>query len=99
MRRLPELDIIRVQDTDVATASDPTVLEWAAAENRVLLTHDVSTMTYFFKQHLEKGLYSPGILFIPQTLPIGHAIDELVLVAKYSLADEYENQMRFIPLD
>ena len=99
VRRIPELDIIRVQDTDVATSSDPTILEWATTENRVLLTHDVNTMTYYFKRHLEKGHTSPGILFVPQTLPISIAIDELVLVAKYSVDGEYENQLRFIPLD
>ncbi|HKA17799.1 MAG TPA: hypothetical protein VKN18_05735 [Blastocatellia bacterium] len=26
-------------------ADDPTVLEWAASEGRVLLTHDVNTLT------------------------------------------------------
>ncbi len=44
-RRDPKLDIRRVQDTDVFGASDEEVLEWAAAEDRVLLTHDVATMT------------------------------------------------------
>lgn len=74
-------------------------LVWAATESRILLTHDVTTMSYFFKRHLEKGLSSPGILFIAQTLSIGIAIDELELIAKYSLDDEYNNQMRFIPFD
>lgn len=39
--RLPELDMLRVQDTPLYGAPDPAVLAWAAAENRVLLTHDV----------------------------------------------------------
>ena len=29
-RDTPELDIIRVQDTEIYQADDPTVLEWAA---------------------------------------------------------------------
>ena len=41
-RRLPELDIIRVQDVGLSGGDDPTVLAWAASDARVLLTHDVS---------------------------------------------------------
>jgi len=45
LRRKPDLDIIRVQDAGLSGVADPEVLEWAAQEVRVLLTHDVSTMT------------------------------------------------------
>ena len=44
-RRKPELDIVRVQEAGLSGAVDPDVLEWAAREGRVLLTHDVATMT------------------------------------------------------
>ena len=43
LRRKPDLDIVRLQDVDLSGADDPTVLGWAAQENRVLLTHDVTT--------------------------------------------------------
>lgn len=99
LRRLPDLDLIRVQDTEAATKNDPAVLEWAFGENRVILSHDVNTMTYHFKQRLANGHSSPGILFIPQTFPMGLIIDELVLIAQYSLEGEYQNQMRFVPFD
>ena len=31
MRRLPELDIVRVQDVGLKNTDDPVVLEWAAS--------------------------------------------------------------------
>nr|WP_309745308.1 DUF5615 family PIN-like protein [Chamaesiphon sp. OTE_20_metabat_361] len=37
LRRQPDIDIIRVQDTEFYGANDPTVLAWAAQENRILL--------------------------------------------------------------
>jgi len=43
-RRESELDIVRIQEVGLSGADDPTVLEWAAREGRVLLTHDVTTM-------------------------------------------------------
>ena len=41
----PSLDIVRIQDVGLTHARDPDVLEWAAQENRVLLTHDKNTIT------------------------------------------------------
>ena len=39
--RLPDLDIVRVQDTPMSGSSDHDLLEWLTKENRILLTHDV----------------------------------------------------------
>ena len=36
VRRLPELDIIRVQDVGLMNTGDPDILEWAANEGRHL---------------------------------------------------------------
>jgi predicted nuclease of predicted toxin-antitoxin system len=45
VRRLPQIDALTVPTAGLAGADDPTVLAWAAREGRVLLTHDVRTMT------------------------------------------------------
>jgi predicted nuclease of predicted toxin-antitoxin system len=44
LRRQPDLDIICVQDLEIAGADDPTVLAWAAQAGRILLTHDERTI-------------------------------------------------------
>ena len=46
-RRNPDLDIIRIQDVGLSGANDPTVLEWSAREDRILLTHDAATITRY----------------------------------------------------
>ena len=45
LRRRRELDLVRVQDAGLSGAPDDIVLGWAAREGRILLTHDVSTVT------------------------------------------------------
>jgi len=45
LRACPGLDVVRVQDAGLRGADDKTVLEWAAVQQRVLLSHDVSTLT------------------------------------------------------
>ncbi|MEH2366616.1 DUF5615 family PIN-like protein [Nostoc sp.] len=47
LHRNSNIDIVRVQDVGLTEADDPTVLEWAAQNRRVVLTHDVATMTTF----------------------------------------------------
>ena len=59
-RVLPNLDMVRVQDAGLSGVEDPEVLEWCARENRILLTHDVRTITKFAYDRLEAGLAMPG---------------------------------------
>jgi len=42
LRRAPHLDLVRIQDTEIRGADDPTVLDWKARERRILLTQDVN---------------------------------------------------------
>ena len=44
LRRHPALDLVRVQDVDLMQTPDSEILEWAANQGRVLLSHDVSTV-------------------------------------------------------
>ena len=97
-RRLPHLDVARVQDVDLQANPDTEVLAWAAQEGRVLLTHDVTTMTAHAYARITNGLPMPGVFEVPQELPVGQAIEELVLLAECSLEGEWEGQVRFLPL-
>lgn len=46
-RREPNLDLMRVQDVGLRELDDPIVLDWAATNDRIVLTHDRSTMPDF----------------------------------------------------
>lgn len=98
LRRVPELDIVRVQDVGLRTLHDSEILAWAADDNRILLTHDVTTMTKYAAERIEKGLSVSGVFEVPQHLSIGEAVEELVLIAECSFENEWENQIRFLPL-
>jgi hypothetical protein len=98
LRQKTDVDIVRVQDVDLSGADDPTVLEWAAQEGRIVLTHDVATMTTFAYQRIQAGLSMPGLLEVNRRVPIGLAIEEIILIAECSLEGEWEGQVRFLPL-
>jgi len=88
LRRKPDLDIVRVQDAGLSGANDPTILEWAAQEGRVLLTHDVSTLTRYADERVEAGKPMPGVFEVSRKVPIGVAIEDILLIAECSLEGE-----------
>jgi hypothetical protein len=98
LRRRRGLDIVRVQDAGLVGKSDAEVLEWAAREGRVLLTHDVTTMKRYVDERVAAGLPMPGIFEVSQQVPIARAIEDIMLLAECSLEGEWEGQIRFLPL-
>ncbi len=80
LRRLPMLDIARVQDVELRGRRDTDVLEWAASDGRLLLTHDADTMIEFANKRTIAELPMPGIVEIAQDMPIGKAIEELIFL-------------------
>src|SRR5437667_12282754 len=75
LRRLPDADIARVQDAGLTGADDPTVLEWAASEGRVLLTHVANTLTTFTYERIAVGVPLPGVFDVSLRVHTGVAID------------------------
>ena len=98
IRRQPDVDIVRVQDVDLAGADDPAVLEWAAAEGRVIVTHDVSTMSEHAYERVAAGRPMPGVFEASLSIPIGRAIEDLLLLVECSLPGEWEGQVVYLPL-
>ena len=96
--RNPSVDIVRVQEAGLAGSDDPSVLEWAAGAGRVLLTHDVTTMPMYASERLDAGLPMPGLFLILQDLQVGEVIEDLLLIAEGSLDDEWDGQIRYLPL-
>ena len=98
LRRQPDLDLLRVQDALPSGKDDPSVLEWAAGERRVLLTHDVTTMTRHAYDRVRAGQPMPGIFEVSRFVPMARAIEDILLLAECSLDGEWEGQIRYLPL-
>jgi predicted nuclease of predicted toxin-antitoxin system len=87
-RRLPEIDLVRVQDALPEGTPDPEVLAWAAADNRVIITNDRNTMIGFAYQRVAAGGTVPGVIVTTGEQSIGSAIDDILLIAEYMSAEE-----------
>lgn len=62
LSRAPAIAIVRVQDVGLSGASDPDILEWAAQEGRIVITHDKRTMRADAIARLIAGLPMPGVI-------------------------------------
>lgn len=98
LRRQSDLDIFRVQDIGLSGADDETVLEFAALENRLLLTHDVKTITKYAYQMMENGEKVSGIIELVRAIPIATAVEDILLIAECSSENEWDNQIIYLPL-
>ena len=97
-RRISDLDSRTVQEIDLPEASDPTVLDWAASQGRIVITHDHRTMRPCAEDRLKAGLPMTGLILVRQTAPLGQVIDDLVLIAGVTTAEEWNGTIVFLPL-
>lgn len=98
IRRIPDLEVVRAIDVGLARAEDPDLLEWAAEENRVVLSHDVNTVSAFANDRIRVGLPMPGVFLVPKDMPIGQAIDDLEMAVTAQIQDDCQNQLIYFPL-
>jgi hypothetical protein len=98
LRRLPEVDVVRVQDVGLSGERDPEVLAWAAETGRVLITHDMRTVPGYAYERVEAGERMPGVFVIPASMSMGQIIEDLLLLTQCSYEGEWEGQVRRLPL-
>lgn len=97
-RRIPAIDLVSVQELGIRRTDDPHLLERAASENRVFLTHDVNTVPRFAFERLEAGAPMPGVVVVPDQMAIGQAIEELVVLLELGTERDVDLQVLHLPL-
>ncbi len=96
-RRDPGIDLIRVQDVGLSGVDDPTILDWAAQEERILLTHDVSTITRYAYDRVRQGQKMPGVVEVSAGAPIGRVIEDMLILIECGQEGELEGQIQYLP--
>ena len=74
-RREPAVDFLSANDANLEGVPDPDVLALAAAEVRILVSHDFRTIPEHFGEFLQTHGSSPGLILVPQHMPIGEVIE------------------------
>lgn len=98
LARQPNLDIVRIQEAGLLGADDCDILAWAAAEGRILITHDRNTIPGLVYQRIRAGETMPGVFVVDDQLPLGKAIEELLILAICSKDEEWCDQIVYVPM-
>lgn len=97
LRLEPTIDFQSARAAALDGMADLDVLTFCAGEGRVLVTHDQKTMPHHFAAFIAERA-SPGVIIVPQHMPVGVAISELYLAWKASEAEEWVNCILRLPL-
>ena len=97
-RRLPDLDFVSVRDVGLAGSPDLLLLKWAANEQRIMLTHDITTMVPDANQLVARGEPMAGVIFVPEQLEIGRAIHDLEMAVECYTESEMRDSVKYLPL-
>ena len=98
VRLQPALDVLHVRDIGLSAAADPVILERAAADGRVLLTHDRQTVPAFAYGRVSAGEPMPGVFLVSKMLPIGQAIEEILLAIQCMSPEECKDLVKYFPM-
>lgn len=77
---------------------DDEFLTRAAAEGLIVVSHDVSTISAAAIRRVEQAQPMAGLLLIRQRRAFGEVIEHLVLIWTAAEAEEYANQIQYLPL-
>ena len=97
-RQIPDLDVVRAQDTPLSGTDDQTLLQLAADEGRILLTHDVETLVGYAWERVRSGMAMPGVIVALTNRPLGQVIEDLEILLLASQPEELEARILFLPL-
>jgi hypothetical protein len=97
LRHEPGIDFQTATAAGLAGLSDLEVLGLAAQAGRILVTHDLKTMPRHFAEFLPRSA-SPGVLLVPQHLPVSAAAEEIILIWSITEASEWTDRLVFLPL-
>ncbi len=64
LRRLAQLDLVRVQDVGLMQTPDVDILEWATSQGRIFVTHDLSTVPSAAYQRIAEGKPMAGVFLV-----------------------------------
>lgn len=97
LRREPGIDFQTAAAAGLRGFDDQQVLELAATQGRVVVSHDRKTMPRHFAEFIQRRS-SPGLIILSQKTDLLEAIEDLLLIWVASDAEEWIDRLFTVPL-
>jgi predicted nuclease of predicted toxin-antitoxin system len=95
--RLRDIEIVRAVDAGLANTPDEVVLERAANDNRIVVSHDKGTMIRLAFDRIRLGQPMPGLIILHDWAPDQVLIEHLLIAIEASEPFEWVNQVVYLP--
>lgn len=92
------IEVARVRDVGLSGRADAEVLEWAAANARVILTKDKKTLVPDAFDRVEAGEPMPGVLVIRPGANPAEVMNDLLLIVECADPAELSDRVFYLPL-
>lgn len=97
-RREPAVEFVPLRGLGLESRSDADILDFAAHNHWLVVSHDVNTMTAEAFDRLTAGQPMSRLLLVHQRDPIGSIIDSLLLIWEATEAEEWAGEVCYLPL-
>ena len=97
LRHEPAIDFQTAYAAGLAGVKDPEVLAYSATAGRLLVTHDRRSMPFHFRSFVAMHT-SPGVLIVPQDMPVRQVMEDIILIWACTEAAEWVNAIDYLPL-
>ncbi len=94
----PALEFLVATEVGLAGQSDPAILDYAAQNRLVVVTHDVRTMIAFAQERLARGEPMPGLFLVSHDASPKEIADSLTFIWASTSAEEWQGQIMFLPI-
>lgn len=98
-QKILDLDYLTPNQLGNPAKSDENHLAWAWKNKRIIISHDVNTMTDTANKRFENDESIFGLILVPQSMPIGDAVNELEIIISCYDENDFENRIEFLPLN
>ena len=92
-----KIDFKTANDAKLEGLDDHKVLQFAANQQRILVSHDQRTMPSHFAKFIT-NYQSYGVLIIPKRLPTLEVAENIVLIWETFIDEEWINRIAFLPI-
>lgn len=96
LRCEPTIDFQTAHVAGILGLPDTEVLQAAASDRRVVVSHDQTTMPTYFGQFISTGT-SPGLIIVPQHLSIAIVVEALILIWMVETHEQWVNRICYLP--
>jgi Domain of unknown function (DUF5615) len=100
LRREPNLTVWQVGMLGAPAYGtlDPEILIWCEENDFILVTNNRKSMPVHLNNHLAEDRHLFGIFSLNENISVGETIDELILIALATSAEDYQDQIIYLPI-